>query len=86
MEMALAFGIHLVLLIVLFVFMMMAVEYEDLVKAAISLALGSAVLALIFYGFDSPMAGIVELSVGAGLITVLLMSTISVLGDKKEEG
>ncbi len=78
------FSLQLVLLLVMFIFMIMAVESTDLIRAAISLALGSAVLALIFFGFDSPIAGIVELSVGAGLITVLLMATISILGGKKE--
>ena len=79
------FSLQIVLLAVLFIFMIMAVESENLIRAAISLALGSAVLALIFFGFDSPVAGIVELSVGAGLITVLLMATISILGDRKED-
>lgn len=83
--MAFTFELHIVLLVIMFIFMIMAVEYKDLVRAAISLAIGSAVLGLIFFGFTAPYAGIIELSVGAGLITVLLMSTISVLGGKKED-
>jgi len=83
--MALGLAAHLILLLVLFIFMAMAVEYKDLTRSAISLALGSATLGLIFFGFDSPMAGVIELSVGAGLITVLLMSTISIVGGEKED-
>ena len=82
--MALGLAAHLLLLLVLFIFMAMAVEYKDLTRSAISLAFGSATLGLIFFGFDSPMAGVIELSVGAGLITVLLMSTISIVGGEKE--
>jgi uncharacterized MnhB-related membrane protein len=84
-KMALPVEIHLVLLMVLFIFMIMAVEYADLLRASISLAAGSMVLGLIFYGFEAPFAGIIEVSVGAGLITVLLMATISIVGDGKED-
>jgi NADH:ubiquinone oxidoreductase subunit 6 (subunit J) len=65
--------------------MVLAVELRDLTRAALALAGGSAVLGLIFMGFDAPLAGVIEVSVGAGLITVLMMATISIIGGRKED-
>ena len=49
----------------------------SLIRAAIALAATSAVLAIIMYQLLSPLAAVFELSVCAGLITVIFMSTIS---------
>jgi NADH-quinone oxidoreductase subunit J len=68
--------LHVVLLGLLVAFLILAVFLTDLLKAAIALALGSAVLAIIFFWFRMPYAGVFELSVCAGLVMVLLVSTI----------
>ena len=66
-----------ILLLLLIIFLSLAVLVQDLLKSAISLALGSLSLSGVFFLLDSPFAGAFELSVGAGLITVLILVTIS---------
>ena len=54
-----------------------AVVARDLLYSAISLAAGSVTLGGIFFLQSSPYAGVVEISVGAGLVTALLATAIS---------
>lgn len=54
-----------------------AVAARDLLYSAIFLAAGSVTLGGIFFLFSSPYAGVVETSVGAGLVTALLATAIS---------
>lgn len=68
---------QIVLFIAVVVSAILAVSFRNLLFAAISLAALSAVLAIIFYQLNSPYAGVFELSVCAGLITVLFVSVIS---------
>lgn len=66
------------------IFLFIAVELKDLVKAIITLAIGSVLLASVFYILNAPYAAVFELSVAAGLVTILLLSAIGML-EKKEE-
>jgi len=50
---------------------------RSLIRSAIGLALTSAVLTMLMFSFDSWLAGVFELSVCAGLISVVFISTIS---------
>jgi NADH-quinone oxidoreductase subunit J len=78
---------HIALLAGLVVFSIVAVLLRDLLKAAISLAVASIFLAIIFFTFNAPYIGVFEVSVVAGLITVLFVSTIALTkdsGDVKE--
>jgi NADH-quinone oxidoreductase subunit J len=68
----------------LVIFSILAVELKDLLKSAISLAVASAILAIIFYQLDAPYAAMFELSVCAGLITVLFASTINLTKGSEE--
>jgi NADH-quinone oxidoreductase subunit J len=68
---------HLFLLIGLVAFSIMAVLSRDLLKSAISLAVASIFLALAFFGMNAVYAGVFELSVVAGLITVLFITAIA---------
>lgn len=54
-----------------------AVMASGLLPAAISLAFTSIVLSLMMFLLGAPLAGVFELSVCAGLITVVFVSTIS---------
>jgi NADH-quinone oxidoreductase subunit J len=54
-----------------------AVLARNLLWAAIALGIGSVALAILFFLFDAPYAGGFELSVGAGLISVLFIIAIS---------
>ena len=53
------------------------VMIRDLLKAAVSLAALSAILTVILFLLKAPLAAAFELSVCAGLITVVFVSTIS---------
>lgn len=68
---------HLFLLIGLVAFSIMAVLSRDLLKSAISLAVASIFLSLVFFRLGAVYAGVFELSVVAGLITVLFITAIA---------
>jgi len=55
----------------------LAILAKDLLKSAISLAVASLFLGIIFFRMGAPYAGVFEISVVAGLITVLFMLTIA---------
>ena len=54
-----------------------AVFSTNLLRAAVALGMGSVALATLFFLFNAPYAGGFELSVGAGLISVLFLIAIS---------
>ena len=68
---------HLFLLIGLVIFSALAILVRDLLKAAISLAAASIFLAILFFRMNAVYAGVFELSVVAGLITVLFITAIA---------
>ncbi len=68
---------HLFLLIGLVAFSILAVLSRDLLKSAIYLAVASIFLALIFFMMNAVYAGVFEVSVVAGLITVLFITAIA---------
>jgi NADH-quinone oxidoreductase subunit J len=70
--------LHLFFLIAfLLVPAILAVFAAELINAVIALLIGSVGLTLILFNLGAPVAGIFELSVGAGLITVLFILSIS---------
>ena len=75
---------NIVLLIATVLFIVIAIELKDLVKSAIALGIGSALLAAVFYALGAPYAAVFELSVAAGLVTILLLSAIGMI-EKTEE-
>jgi NADH-quinone oxidoreductase subunit J len=78
---------QILLLSGLLLFSILAVLAKDLIKSAISLAIASLLLGIIFFLMGAPYAGVFEISVVAGLITVLFMLTIALTksgGDVRE--
>jgi NADH-quinone oxidoreductase subunit J len=75
------------LLIGLVIFSVLAIVLKDLLKSAISLAVSSLLLGIIFFRMNAPYAGVFEISVVAGLITVLFILTIALTksGDEVRE-
>jgi len=71
--------IGMILIIATVLFIIIAIELEELVKATIALGISSALLAAVFYLLNAPYAAVFELSVAAGLITILLLSSIGML-------
>jgi NADH-quinone oxidoreductase subunit J len=69
--------IMILLLAGLVISALVTVMIRDLLKAAVSLAVLSAVLTVILFLLKAPLAAVFELSVCAGLITVVFISTIS---------
>jgi NADH-quinone oxidoreductase subunit J len=68
---------HLFLLLGLVAFSILAVLNHDLLKSAICLAVASVFLALVFFEMNAVYAGVFEVSVVAGLITVLFITAIA---------
>ena len=68
---------YVVMTAVILVCAIVAVLSKNLLRAAVALGVGSAALAVIFFLLDAPYAGGFELSVGAGLISVLFIIAIS---------
>ncbi len=59
-----------------------AIRSKRLIEAAIYLAGVSTMVALIFYLLGAHEVAVIELSVGAGLVTVLFVFAISLAGDE----
>jgi NADH:ubiquinone oxidoreductase subunit 6 (subunit J) len=72
-------------LIVLIFFAVLAILLKDNLLSIISLGVVSALLSITFFQLGAPVAGVFELSVGSGLITVLAILTISFIQNKKEK-
>ena len=73
-------SLHVLLLLLAGLCAGMAVRTRPL-HAALWLAALSAVVSILFYRMGAPELAVVELSVGAGLITVLLAFAISMAED-----
>jgi NADH-quinone oxidoreductase subunit J len=63
-----------------------AVHATNLIRAAIALGAGSAALAMLFFLLGAPYAGGFELSVGAGLISILFIVAISLTESMERRG
>ena len=71
--------INVALLLSTAILFILAIELKKLVNACILLGAGSAILACVFFIAGAPFAAVFELVVGAGLITVLFISAISLI-------
>jgi len=76
----------MVLLLVSLAFAAQALRARRLLYSALWLAGASAVLATAFYQLGAPMVAVIELSVGAGLVTVLFVFAINVAGEENLAG
>lgn len=70
-------AINIMLLLSTALLFVMAIELKKLINACIMLGAGSGILACVFFIAGAPFAAAFELIVGAGLITVLFISAIS---------
>lgn len=77
--------IFLILLLLLVVFAACTVLVKDLLKSAIALAATSAIVSIVMFMIKSYLAAVFELSVCAGLITALFISTISLTKQRTEQ-
>lgn len=65
------------LLVLMLIAALWTVMGRSLLKATIGLAVTSAIISILMFRLDSPLAAVFELSVCTGLITVVFVSTIS---------
>ena len=70
-------NIYISLLIAMLLAAVWTVMSRSVLKAAIGLAVTSAILTILIFMLNSPLAAVFELSVCTGLITVIFVSTIS---------
>lgn len=71
----------LLIVAAIFVCALMAVREERLLISALWLAGTSALAALMMYRLGAPEVAVIELSVGAGLVTVLFVFAINIAGE-----
>ncbi len=71
----------LFLIIVALVFAIQAIRAQHLITSALWLAGVSALCSVLFFLYGAHLVAVIELSVGAGLVTVLFVFAISVAGD-----
>ena len=62
-----------------------AVLARNLIRSAVALGIGSAALAMLMFLLNAPYAGGFELSVGAGLISILFIVAISLTESMEEQ-
>lgn len=73
------------LVLILIASTIFALAAKNLVRAAVALGVGSAALATLYFLLDAPYAGGFELSVGAGLISVLFIVAISLTASMEKQ-
>jgi NADH-quinone oxidoreductase subunit J len=73
------------ILTVMIIAALWAAMTRSLLRAAIALAFTSAVVSIMMFQLGAPLAAVFELSVCAGLITVLFISTISMTEPRTPE-
>lgn len=64
---------------------MAAVWVRSLVLSVVAYSLASAFLSALFFHLDSPFAGALELTVGAGLIAILFIVALILAGGEEPE-
>lgn len=69
--------LNIALLIAMLLTALWSVMGRSLLKATIGLAITSAIITILMFRLECPLAAVFELSVCAGLITVVFISTIS---------
>ncbi len=70
-------SIYIALAALILIAAITAVVSKSMLQAAVALGVGSAALATLFFLLNAPYAGGFELSVGAGLISVLFIIAVS---------
>jgi uncharacterized MnhB-related membrane protein len=74
--------IDVLIVVAILVCAFQALRVERLLISAIWLAGASALAALLIYLLGAPEVAVIELSVGAGLVTVLFVFAINIAGDE----
>jgi NADH-quinone oxidoreductase subunit J len=70
--------VDILILIALVISSLMTVTTRSLLRAALSLAMTSAIVTIVLFRMAAPLAGAFEISVCAGLIPVIFITVISI--------
>jgi uncharacterized MnhB-related membrane protein len=73
---------HILIAVGIFVCALEAIRVQRLLVSALWLAGCSALVALMMYLLGAPQIAVIELSVGAGLVTVLFVFAINIAGEE----
>lgn len=74
--------IFILMLCLMLVAAIQAMRSKTLIRSAVWLAVVSACVSVLLYLLGAQMIAVIELSVGAGLVTVLFVFAISIAGDE----
>ncbi len=75
--------LNILLVLVAIVFALQAVRCTRLVRSALWLAGVSGMLSILLYRLGAHEVAVIELSVGAGLVTVLMVFAIAIAGEEE---
>lgn len=78
--------LHILIAAGILVCALQAIRSQRLLYAAMWLAGASALVALLMYMLGAPEVAVIELSVGAGLVTVIFVFAINIAGDETFKG
>jgi len=73
---------HLLLISATLILAILAIQAKRLITSALWLASVSALLSIIFYLYGAHQLAVFELSVGAGLVTILFVFAINISGEE----
>ena len=73
--------LNLLLILIAIVFALQAVRVKRLVRSALWLAGVSAIVSILLFRMGAHEVAVIELSVGAGLVTVLMVFAIAIAGE-----
>src|SRR5512146_3422057 len=73
--------LNLSVVLILLVFAFQAMRSKALLTSALWLAGASALTAILLFMYGAHLVAVIELSVGAGLVTVLFVFAINIAGD-----
>ena len=77
--------LYILVVVALLVCAFMAIRTGRLLSSALWLAGASALTSIIMYLLGAPEVAVIELSVGAGLVTILFVFAINIAGDEAIE-
>ncbi len=64
---------------------LIAIVHTNLIRSVAAFAVSSICLASLFFSLSSPFAGALELTVGAGLVSVLFLVALILSGGEETE-
>lgn len=79
------FIFHFTMIAAMIIFGIIAIEHKNLIYSAISLAVMSVFLGIIYFILNAPYVAVFQLVIYAGAVTVLFLAAISLVTKTKGE-